>query len=270
MPRSWPRSAADGRVVRRPGAGPRRRATSSSTRASPSSAPVIEAAAGRAPGRGGRRPEDRARPRLLHGLRLRDRAGRARQLGSICSGGRYDTLASDGATTYPGVGLSIGVSRLVSRLIGARTRPPRPAPCRAPCWSRWPTRRHAAASDAVAAALRAGASRRGRAVRGEVRQADPARRPPRHPVRLVPGRGRDGVRPGQGHPVRRAGRRRPSHLDPAGRGPAVRRSRPAMSRSRRGHADRLAGRRTDEATARPGQPGGEHRQHRHHARRPAG
>ncbi|WP_315098008.1 histidine--tRNA ligase [uncultured Cellulomonas sp.] len=39
------------------------------------------------------------------------------QLGSICSGGRYDTLASDGATSYPGVGLSIGVSRLVSRLI---------------------------------------------------------------------------------------------------------------------------------------------------------
>jgi histidyl-tRNA synthetase len=41
------------------------------------------------------------------------------QLGSICSGGRYDTLASDGANTYPGVGLSIGVSRLVSRLIGS-------------------------------------------------------------------------------------------------------------------------------------------------------
>ncbi|MBD8077901.1 histidine--tRNA ligase [Cellulosimicrobium arenosum] len=41
------------------------------------------------------------------------------QLGSICSGGRYDTLASDGASTYPGVGLSIGVSRLVSRLLSA-------------------------------------------------------------------------------------------------------------------------------------------------------
>lgn len=40
-------------------------------------------------------------------------------LGSICSGGRYDALASDGSTTYPGVGLSIGVSRLVSRLLGA-------------------------------------------------------------------------------------------------------------------------------------------------------
>ncbi|MDD7384990.1 MAG: histidine--tRNA ligase [Actinomycetaceae bacterium] len=39
-------------------------------------------------------------------------------LGSICSGGRYDSLVSDGKHTYPGVGLSIGVSRLVSRLIG--------------------------------------------------------------------------------------------------------------------------------------------------------
>ncbi|HEY3438642.1 MAG TPA: histidine--tRNA ligase [Actinotalea sp.] len=40
-------------------------------------------------------------------------------LGSICSGGRYDALASDGTTTYPGVGLSVGVSRLVSRLLSA-------------------------------------------------------------------------------------------------------------------------------------------------------
>lgn len=39
-------------------------------------------------------------------------------LGSICSGGRYDALASDGTDTYPGVGLSIGASRLVSRLVG--------------------------------------------------------------------------------------------------------------------------------------------------------
>jgi len=40
-------------------------------------------------------------------------------LGSICSGGRYDALATDGSTTYPGVGLSFGVSRIVSRLLGA-------------------------------------------------------------------------------------------------------------------------------------------------------
>ncbi len=38
-------------------------------------------------------------------------------LGSICSGGRYDTLASDGKHTYPGVGLSIGVSRLLVPLL---------------------------------------------------------------------------------------------------------------------------------------------------------
>ncbi|UFU01567.1 histidine--tRNA ligase [Ruania suaedae] len=41
------------------------------------------------------------------------------QLGSISSGGRYDSLASDGSATYPGVGMSIGVTRLVSRLLGA-------------------------------------------------------------------------------------------------------------------------------------------------------
>ena len=40
--------------------------------------------------------------------------------GSVCSGGRYDALASDGRTTYPGVGISIGVSRLVHLLIGKR------------------------------------------------------------------------------------------------------------------------------------------------------
>lgn len=40
------------------------------------------------------------------------------KLGSICSGGRYDALASDGETTYPGVGLSLGVTRLLARLIG--------------------------------------------------------------------------------------------------------------------------------------------------------
>ncbi|RHW24328.1 histidine--tRNA ligase [Nocardioides immobilis] len=38
-------------------------------------------------------------------------------LGSICSGGRYDALASDGRTTYPGVGISLGVSRVLVPLI---------------------------------------------------------------------------------------------------------------------------------------------------------
>ena len=39
-------------------------------------------------------------------------------LGSIASGGRYDSLASDGKQTYPGVGISLGVTRLVSVLLG--------------------------------------------------------------------------------------------------------------------------------------------------------
>lgn len=37
-------------------------------------------------------------------------------LGSICSGGRYDSLVAGGG--FPGVGMSIGVSRLVSRILG--------------------------------------------------------------------------------------------------------------------------------------------------------
>jgi histidyl-tRNA synthetase len=76
------------------------------------------------------------------------------QLGSICSGGRYDTLASDGATTYPGVGLSVGVSRLVSRLLGAGlVRATRSVPSAVLVAVTNEDAR--AASDAVATALRA-------------------------------------------------------------------------------------------------------------------
>ena len=39
-------------------------------------------------------------------------------VGSICSGGRYDSLASEGKKTYPGVGISLGVTRLMSVLVG--------------------------------------------------------------------------------------------------------------------------------------------------------
>jgi histidyl-tRNA synthetase len=38
-------------------------------------------------------------------------------LGSICSGGRYDQLAADNRSTYPGVGISLGVSRLLVPLV---------------------------------------------------------------------------------------------------------------------------------------------------------
>jgi len=45
-------------------------------------------------------------------------------LGSVCSGGRYDSLATNGKRTFPGVGISIGLSRLLARVIGEGTRGP--------------------------------------------------------------------------------------------------------------------------------------------------
>ncbi|PWU62283.1 histidine--tRNA ligase [Micromonospora globispora] len=41
------------------------------------------------------------------------------RFGSICSGGRYDNLASAGNVRFPGVGISIGVTRLLGLLFGA-------------------------------------------------------------------------------------------------------------------------------------------------------
>ncbi len=38
-------------------------------------------------------------------------------LGSVGGGGRYDALATDGATTYPGVGISFGISRTLVPLL---------------------------------------------------------------------------------------------------------------------------------------------------------
>jgi histidyl-tRNA synthetase len=40
--------------------------------------------------------------------------------GSVSSGGRYEALASDGRTSYPGVGLSIGVTRLLAPILSRR------------------------------------------------------------------------------------------------------------------------------------------------------
>lgn len=51
------------------------------------------------------------------------------RIGSICSGGRYESLASDGRIIYPGVGISLGVTRMVvpllarQRLTGSRSVP---------------------------------------------------------------------------------------------------------------------------------------------------
>ncbi len=41
------------------------------------------------------------------------------RFGSVCSGGRYDNLATSGTESYPGVGISIGLTRILGLLFGA-------------------------------------------------------------------------------------------------------------------------------------------------------
>ena len=78
----------------------------------------------------------------------------AAALGSICSGGRYDNLASQGNRKYPGVGLSIGLSRLVSYMLhssGAHANRVSPAAVLVAVWNEGDR----AAANRIAAQLRA-------------------------------------------------------------------------------------------------------------------
>lgn len=77
----------------------------------------------------------------------------ASSLGSICSGGRYDNLASQGNRKYPGVGLSIGLSRLVSYMLhtaGAKASRVSPAAVLVAVWNE----EDRPASNAIANELR--------------------------------------------------------------------------------------------------------------------
>ncbi len=92
-------------------------------------AAVVEAASGRMPG------SVVADLRIARGLDYYTGTVYETQLvgheavGSICSGGRYDALARDGRVTYPGVGISLGVSRLLGVLLGrGLVRATRPVP----------------------------------------------------------------------------------------------------------------------------------------------
>jgi histidyl-tRNA synthetase len=75
------------------------------------------------------------------------------RFGSVCSGGRYDNLASSGEQRYPGVGLSVGISRLLGLLFGAGALAisRRVPTC---VLVALPTAEHRPACDRVAAALR--------------------------------------------------------------------------------------------------------------------
>lgn len=78
----------------------------------------------------------------------------AESLGSICSGGRYDNLASQGSKRYPGVGLSIGLSRLLSYMlhnVGAHPTRVSPAVVMVSVWNE----EDRAISNRIASALRA-------------------------------------------------------------------------------------------------------------------
>ena len=166
------------------------------------------------------------------------------RLKSVGGGGRYDALASDGRTTYPGVGVSFGVSRTLIPLFADGVLAPGPK-VPSTVLVALVDEESRGASEAVAdRAARPRHRHRGGRVRAEVRQADPVRRAPRHPVRLVPRTSRRG----QGHPQRRAGRpptrppghhRRPTHQRRQSSDPHPRR-RLAARRARR--PDRDAGR----------------------------
>ena len=179
-------------------------------------------------------------------------------LGSICSGGRYDALATDGRTTYPGVGISLGVSRVLVPLLGQgvvtadRSVPSAVLVAVVDEESRAGQRRPRRAAARQRRALR------GRAGGPEVRQADPARRAPRHPLRSLPGRRRRAARRSRTS----AAATRPRSTSPRGRLPSrtcvpaspptfprsnssdphPRRRQPAVHRRRqRGHPRRLGG-----------------------------
>ena len=155
--------------------------------------------------------------------------------GSFCSGGRYDSLASDGKTTYPGVGISIGVSRLLGLLHRQGAARPRAARRRPASSSRSTTRTAAPSRRAVATALRARGipcevapkpAKFGKQIRYAERRGIP--------YVWFPGAGGRRRRPGQGHPLRRPGRRRGARVGASGRGPATRRSSARGELSRHG------------------------------------
>jgi histidyl-tRNA synthetase len=115
------------------------------------------------------------------------------RLKSVGGGGRYDALASDGRTTYPGVGISFGVSRTLVPLVADGVLAGSRAVSSAVLVALVDEDARPAAHELADRLRRRGIPYGGRREPAEVRQADPVRRAARHPVRLVPAPdGRDG------------------------------------------------------------------------------
>lgn len=110
----------------------------------------------------------------------------AAALGSICSGGRYDNLASQGNRKYPGVGLSIGLSRLVSYMLhtaGAHANRVSPASVLVAVWNE----EDRSASNQIANQLRArGIAADVAPTAAKLGKPDQVCRQARHPIRVVP------------------------------------------------------------------------------------
>ena len=133
------------------------------------------------------------------------------RLKSVAGGGRYDALASDGRTTYPGVGISFGVSRTLVPLFADGVLEPGPK-VPSTVLVALVDEESRAASEEVATALR----RRGIATEVAASAQKFGKQ-----IRYAERRGIPYVwfpdsRRGQGHPERRPGRRRPR---PAGHHP---------------------------------------------------
>ena len=139
------------------------------------------------------------------------------RLKSVGGGGRYDALASDGRTTYPGVGISFGVSRTLVPLVADGVLAGSRAVSSAVLVA-------LADEDARPAAHELADRLRRRGIPTEV-AASPQKFGKQ--IRYAERRGipyvwfpqDDGTPRGQGHPQRRPGRRRPRRLDPTRRRP---------------------------------------------------
>ena len=137
------------------------------------------------------------------------------RLKSVGGGGRYDALATDGRTTYPGVGVSFGVSRTLVPLLADGVLDAQPLGAAAPCWSRCADEesreRQRRGRPAAAGARHRRRGRRrapqkyGKQIRYAERRGIPFVWFPASRTRRARG---------QGHPLRRPGRRPiPQHLD---------------------------------------------------------
>ena len=181
----------DGPVLRRAGARARRRSTRPSTRASTPLAAVIQAGIDNAPG------ALVADLKIARGLDYYTGTVYETQLvgfeswGSFCSGGRYDSLASrrqDHLSRRRHLDRRLAPARAAHRQGAAHGSAGRRPPCVLVAVNDEESR----AGSTPRRRRRCGPRHpvRGGARAREVRQADPVRRAARHPVRLVPGRGR--------------------------------------------------------------------------------